>query len=98
MSSVKYFLSCFALMCCCKEVQERCAVDGSGGGQNIKTDEQGSPSNGLMAAQSSSAPYQRYRRPAYSVPHAEPSLRASIGQSGDIQSQVRSAVVTHHRP
>lgn len=57
MSSVKYFLSCFALMFCCKEVQERCAVDGSGGGQNIKTDEQGSPSNGLMAAQSSSAPY-----------------------------------------
>lgn len=49
-----------------------------GAAQNIKTDEPGSPSDGLTPE----VPYQRYRRPAYSVPHAEPSLRASIGQSG----------------
>lgn len=77
-------LFCFDVLLLQKKCRRGVQLMGacSGGGQSIKTDEQGSPSDGLMAVPSSGAPYQRYRRPAYSVPHAEPSLRASIGQSG----------------
>lgn len=69
-----------------------------GAAQNMKTDEPGSPSDGLMAVKSSRSAVSEVPPPCVlCTPCRAESACQHRHKVAGIQSQVRSAVVTQHR-